>query len=101
MNILVIGAGAVGIGLGASVLSQGACVSFYAVGETAKAIKENGIARTGLFTHYSFTKDELTVYESYEEIPDNNFDYVFITSKTTANGDISERLAENRRIFKI
>lgn len=51
MNILVIGAGAVGIGLASSVLSQNADVSIYARGETAKAIRKNGIERTGLFEH--------------------------------------------------
>ena len=100
MNILVIGAGAVGLGIASSVLSQNAKVSIFARGETAKAIKENGIKRTGLFTHYSFTKDEIDVYESYEDMPKNHFDYVFITSKTTANDDISKRLNENRTILK-
>ena len=46
MKILLIGAGGVGIGLATSVASQGADVSIYARGETAKAIKENGIKRT-------------------------------------------------------
>lgn len=98
MNILVIGAGAVGIGLASSVLSQGANVSIFARGETAKAIKENGIKREGLFTHYSF--ENVEVYEKYLEIPKNTFDYIFITSKTTANDDISKRLNENRDILK-
>ena len=100
MNILVIGAGSVGIGLAASVLSQNVNLSFYARGETAKAIRENGIKRTGLFTHYSFAPEELGVYEDYSKIPENTFDYVFITSKTTANDDISKKLNENRRILK-
>ena len=100
MNILIIGAGAVGIGLAASVLSQNANVSLYARGETANAIRENGIERTGLFTNYSFSKDEIYVYDDYAQIPKNEFDYVFITSKTTANDDISKRLDENRHILK-
>ena len=100
MNILIIGSGAVGIGLASSVLSQNANVSIYARGETARAIKENGIERTGLFTHYSFAKDEVTVYEDYEQMPKSTFDYVFITSKTTANDDISKKLNENRDILK-
>ena len=99
MNILVIGAGAVGIGLAASVKSQGANVSIYARGETAKAIKENGIERCGLFAHYSFENSEIDVYEDYESIESNLFDYIFITSKTTANEDIALRLNENRRIL--
>ncbi len=98
MNILVIGAGAVGIGLASSVLSQGANVSVFARGKTARAIKENGIKREGLFTHYSF--ENVEVYENYSDMPKNTFDYIFITSKTTANDDISKRLDENRDILK-
>ena len=97
MNILVIGAGGVGIGLATSVASQGADVSIYARGETAKAIKENGIKRCGLFTHYEIR--EIPVYESYEEIPKDHFDYIFICSKTTANEDIAENLTRNRAIL--
>ena len=100
MNVLVIGAGAVGIGLAASMLSQDARVSIYARGKTAKAISENGIRRCGLFTDYSFSSDELCVYSNYDDIAKNSFDYVFITSKTTANDDISEKLNLHRDILK-
>ena len=98
MKILVIGAGGVGIGLATSVASQGADVSIYARSETARAIKENGIKRTGLFTHYEIK--DIPVYESYEDIPINNFDYIFITSKTTANEDIAKNLNDHRDILK-
>ena len=98
MKILVIGAGGVGIGLATSVASQGADVSIYARGETAKAIKENGIKRTGLFTHYEIK--DIPVYEKYEDIPKNDFDYIFITSKTTANEDIAKNLNDHRDILK-
>ena len=100
MNILVIGAGSVGIGLAASALSQDANLSIYARGKTAEAIRQNGMKRTGLFTHYSFNPDEFNVYDDYGEIPQDSFDYVFITSKTTANDDISKKLNENRQILR-
>lgn len=98
MKILVIGAGGVGIGLATSVASQGADVSIYARGETAKAIRENGIRRTGLFKHYEIK--DIPVYERYEDIPKDTFDYIFITSKTTANEDISNNLNDHRDILK-
>lgn len=98
MDILLIGAGGVGIGLAASVASQGADVSIYARDKTAQAIKENGIKRTGLFTHYEI--DDIPVYETYESIPKNTFDYIFIASKTTANEDIAENLNNHRDILK-
>ena len=100
MDVLVIGAGSVGIGLATSMLSQKVNLSIYARGKTAKALREYGMERTGLFAHYSFAPDEFDVYDDYEKIPENTYDYVFITSKTTANDDISKRLDENRRILK-
>lgn len=100
MKILVIGAGAVGIGLATSLMSQNADVSIYARGETAKAIKKNGIKRCGLFENYSFSSDEVKVFSDYRDIAKNSFDYVFITSKTTANDDISQKLNEFRDILK-
>jgi 2-dehydropantoate 2-reductase len=98
MKILVIGAGGVGIGLAASVASQGGEIAIYARGETANAIKENGIKRTGLFEHYEIS--DVPVYESYDEIPENAFDYIFITSKTTANEDIALNLKNHSKILK-
>lgn len=97
MNILLIGAGGVGIGLATSVASQGANVSIYATGKTAKAIKENGIRRTGLFTHYEIK--DIPVYETYESIPKDTFDYIFIASKTTANENIAQNLNDHREIL--
>ena len=98
MNILLIGAGAVGIGIAASVASQGADVSVYARGETAKAIKENGIRRTGLFDKLEIK--DIPVFEDYDEIPKDTFDYIFIASKTTANEDIASNLNNHKDIFK-
>ena len=100
MNILIIGAGAVGIGLAASVKSQGADISIFARGKTAQAIRENGIERCGLFEHYSFASEEISVYEDYKSIESDSFEYIFITSKTTANADIAHNLNENRQILK-
>lgn len=98
MKVLVIGAGGVGIGLATSVASQGAEVSIYARGETAKAIRENGIRRCGLFAHYEIS--DVPVYKTYEEIPKDAFDYIFIASKTTANEDIAQNLSSCRDILK-
>lgn len=98
MKILVIGAGGVGIGIAASVASQGADVSIYARSKTAKAIRQNGIRRTGLFTHYEIK--DIPVYEDYRDIPKNTFDYIFITSKTTANEEIADNLNSHREILK-
>ncbi len=99
MNVLINGAGAIGISLGCSMINSNYNISFYASEKTAKALEE-GIERTGIFKHLSFSPDKYNVYTKYEDLPDNTFDYVFISSKTTANEDISKRLSENKRILK-
>ena len=98
MKILVIGAGGVGIGLATSVASQGANVSIFARGETANAIRKNGIKRCGLFKEYEIKN--IPVYEKYSEIPKNTFDYIFIASKTTANEEIADNLNNYKEILK-
>lgn len=99
MNILIDGAGAIGIGLGCSMLDTDYNVSFYASEKTAKAL-EKGIERIGMFKHLSFNPTTYEVYTTYEDIPNDKFDYVFISSKTIANAEISKKLFENRRILK-
>jgi 2-dehydropantoate 2-reductase len=100
MNILIDGAGSIGIALGASMVSENVTVSFFARGKTAEEIKEKGIKRVGIFKHITCSSDEYTVYTDYENIPKNNFDYVFICSKTIANNEISSKLNDNKSIFK-
>ncbi|WP_455645436.1 ketopantoate reductase family protein [Methanosphaera sp.] len=100
MNILIIGAGAIGIALGASMISQKANVSFYAREKTAQAIKEEGIQRIGIFKHITYDNTKFNVYTNYDEIPSDIFDYILIASKTMANKNISQELNENKRILK-
>ena len=49
MRVLIIGAGAIGIAVGASLESQNADVDFLARGATLDAIRTNCVGRTGLF----------------------------------------------------
>ena len=62
MNILIIGSGAVGIGIGASLISQKANVDFFASEKTAKTMKENGIKRCGIFNEITVSKDDFKVF---------------------------------------
>lgn len=100
MNILIEGAGSIGIALGASLISEKQNVSFFAREETAKAIKENPIERTGIFKHIKCNTNEYSVYSNYEDIPKNTYDYVLVCSKTIANKQISKSLNENKQILK-
>lgn len=100
MDILIIGAGAIGIAIGASLESQGVRVDFLARGTTLEAIRSEGIARTGLFGNYSCPAGNVGAYGTYGELPPNQYDYVIISAKTMANPEISSALWNARACMK-
>lgn len=100
MDILLIGAGALGLGLGTSVASQGAELSILASKETGNIISEKGIKRTGLLKDIEIKPERLNVYTDYNEIPHDKYDYVFISTKTYTNPTVSQELYKHRKILK-
>ena len=100
MRVLIIGAGAIGIALGTFLKSQNIEVDFIARGATYDAIKQDGIARTGLFGEYSCKAGEVGVYQAYEELQPDRYEYVIITTKTMANASVSEALWNARACIK-
>lgn len=100
MKVLIIGAGAIGIAIGASLESQGVEVDFLARGATLDAIRREGVGRTGLFGDYSCPADRIGVFGTYEELPEQAYDYVIISAKTMANKEISNALWNARQCMK-
>ena len=58
MKILLIGAGAVGMGIASTLIKSGAELSIVARGESACMLEENGIRREGIFgeEHHNFSE---------------------------------------------
>ncbi len=91
MKVLIIGAGGVGLGLGAFLINAGVNVSFLATSETARQL-EGGFRVFGVFGDYSFESSRYDVFESFKSV--SEFDYVLITTKTTANDEITGKLCD-------
>ncbi len=91
MKVLIIGAGSVGLGLGGFLINAGVDVSFLATSETARSLK-SGFRVFGIFGDYSYEPSQYGILEDFENI--GEFDYVLITTKTTANDEIAEKLCE-------
>lgn len=96
MKVLIIGAGALGIGIGSSIRKSGISVDFFARGETKKAIHKDGISRQGWFDDIRIPAKDVEVYDSYEKLPKQSYDYVIIATKTTANAEVALQLSQNR-----
>lgn len=100
MNILITGAGAIGIAVGAGLASIGQQVSFFARGATKDAIAAGGVHRTGLFQELHIPAEQVRVEDDYAKFAPGSFDFILICAKTLANDQISRALGQNRQILK-
>ena len=98
MKVLVIGSGAVGLGIAIAAANAGMDTAIIARSKTAEYIRENGMKRTGLFGELDVKPEEVTVYEDYESVP-SGFDYVAVAVKTMANETVAESLASHKGIL--
>lgn len=97
---LFVGAGAVGIGLGATLLTAGESVAFVARGATARALGSQGCARTGLFGDASFPPSAFSVLEkpaAFDAL-DTPLDAVWVATKSWASDDAARALAASPAI---
>ncbi len=99
MHVLIVGTGAIGIAMAATIRSTGVEVSLMARGATCEAIQRDGIHRTGLFGPADCGPESITVRSDYD-FPENSFDSILISVKTMANDAVSDALAEHRSILK-
>ena len=94
MNVLNYGAGAVGLGIDSCLVKSKAKVFFVARAYTAKALKENGLKRMGIFGEVNILPDQLNVYTSLAEVPEMDFDFILVSTKSFDSRATAENLAK-------
>ncbi|MCC8028301.1 MAG: 2-dehydropantoate 2-reductase [Lachnospiraceae bacterium] len=92
-HILIIGAGSVGLSMGASLRSQGMEITFLAGEHTKKAIDDNGIKRTGLFGEIAVAAGDVAAVSSLSELAGRSIDDALVCTKTTANETVAAALS--------
>lgn len=100
MKVLIIGTGSIGIAIACSLISQNVDVSLFSREATAKVIKDEGIAFKRKNNTIKCSPHEFKIFTKYDDLERNCFDYIFISSKTTGNDEISKNLSENKDILK-
>ena len=100
MNTLIIGAGAVGVAIGASLSTKDSRVDFLTNEETKRFIDKEGIKRTGIFGEISCKPEDNSAYTEYEDLPENTYDNIIVCVKTMANTETSKKIYEARKCLK-
>lgn len=94
MKVAVIGAGAVGLGIGSGLSDRGVAVR-YQVNRPAqcRALAEKGITRTGIFGDVHVPADRFEVSDSLESLVDDPADHWLICTKSTTSPALASALA--------
>ncbi len=93
MRALVIGAGAVGLGLGSCLLAGAAQVAFLARRETARALRERGLRRSGLFGESAHAPQSFEVAEDLPTCAGFVADWVLVAVKSFDSAALARALA--------
>lgn len=96
MECLLIGAGAIGVALTASLVTEGHRVTVLARPETKRAIDTDGVHRSGLFEERHSPAGSVKTVSDYAQLPQNAFDFILISAKTMANDEISTELSARK-----
>lgn len=81
MQVVVFGAGAVGLGLASALLAGGARVGIVARAATAEALRRHGLVRSGLFGSHLAPPDSFAVAERADALPAGAADFAIVATK--------------------
>ena len=82
MRILNYGTGAVGLGINSCLLKSGQTVDMIAKENTAKALNENGLVRTGIFGNFNAPGGTFACATSLKETPQQPYDFILVSTKS-------------------
>jgi len=100
MAVLIYGAGAVGLGIGSCLLKAGVQTGFLGRLQTAEALRQNGLRRTGIFGRVFIQPSDFTVFDNPDQIPANRFDHVLVCTKSSDSKEAADQLANRRPILR-
>jgi 2-dehydropantoate 2-reductase len=93
MDVLIHGAGAVGLGLGSALLAAGSRVRLVARPETAAALAEHGLLRTGLFGRHHAPPRSFEAACEPAQLSPGPLDAVLVTTKSFDTEAAAQALA--------
>jgi 2-dehydropantoate 2-reductase len=100
MTVLIYGAGAVGLGIASCLLKAGVRTEILGRPQTAEALRQYGLKRTGIFGEVLIAPADFTVYDSPARIPSDHFDLILVCTKSSDSQAAAEELANRRQILR-
>ena len=93
MNILLYGAGAVGLGLASCLLKAGERLDLIGREETVAALQHNSLQRTGLFGDYTAAPESFGAYSFLSALPQIDYDFILVCTKSFDTRTAAQQIA--------
>ncbi|NIQ02849.1 MAG: 2-dehydropantoate 2-reductase [Nitrospinaceae bacterium] len=93
MNILIYGAGAVGLGIASCLIKQGESADLIGRGDTVDALRRNGLRRTGIFGELHAPPDAFGVFDSVITLPGKTYDFILVCTKSFDSAGAARQIA--------
>lgn len=94
-EILIVGAGAVGLGVGSCLIGPGRRVRFTARPDAVAALHEKGLVRTGIFGTVAAKPDAFDAVAKLDALPRRAVDWILVCVKSYDSEDAARALAEH------
>ena len=98
IDVIVFGAGAVGLGLASALLAGENRVRIVARPETAAALRAHGLRRTGIFGDVHTAPERLGVATSLPELSSGGADFALVATKAFDSSAATRALAESSEV---
>ena len=100
MNVLVYGAGAVGLGLASCLLKAGATVLIVAREDTVRALRAKGLLRTGIFGTWHAPPEAFSCSTRLDDLPlEGPCDYVLVSTKSSDSAFAARDIAAHASLL--
>jgi 2-dehydropantoate 2-reductase len=100
MRYLIYGAGAVGLGLASFITKTGQPVDIIARQDTAAALREGGLVRTGLFGSHVTLPELLGAFSRIEDVAETPYSHVIFCTKTYDLAEAAKNVASRRDLLE-
>lgn len=100
MKVLILGSGAVGLGLGSCLLKSSVETTLIAGNETVRALNAKGLRRSGIFGGFSAGAETFCVCTDPGQISATDFDFVLVCTKSNHVQDAAKTLYAHRHLLR-
>jgi len=99
MNIIIYGAGAVGLGLGSFLLPSKQSLTIIARKNTTAALQKNGLKRTGIFGGFTAKPKDFRCFSKLADVPPQIFDFILVTVKSFDSRTAAQDIASHASLW--